>query len=85
MSMLSELLLRHFLLQARPSLCCAVGYMGIDIYTEPGALLPGFQAPYLHFTIWHAYSAAWLTCRRCVHFFLHHDMEIQESTTTSNF
>lgn len=30
----------------------------MHIYSEPGGFLPGFQALYNHFTIWHAHSTA---------------------------
>lgn len=59
MSLLTELPQGHFLLQGRPSLCCAAGCLGIDIYLESAAFLLGFQVLYDHFTIWHAQSAAW--------------------------
>lgn len=58
MSMLLELVESHFPLQDRPPLCHAVDNFSVDIYSEPGVFLLGFQAPYHHFTIWHAHSAA---------------------------
>lgn len=58
-----------FPVQATPSSRCAVGDLGIVIYTESGAFLPGFQAPYHPFTIWHGHSAAWPKCQWCAHFF----------------
>lgn len=59
------------LLEARPFLCCAAGYLGIDIYPESAVFLPAFQVPYHHFTIWHTHSTAWRRYRCCTEdFFL---------------
>lgn len=86
MSLLTELPQRHSLLQARPSLCCAAGYLGTDIYPEPAVFLPGFQALYHHFTIWHAQSAYWPRYRCCTEgFFPHHSTEMQIPMTKRNF
>lgn len=68
-SLLTGLPQRHSLLQARPSLCCAAGYLGTDVYPECAVFLPEFQAPYHHFTIWHAHSAYWPRYRYCTEFF----------------
>lgn len=68
-SLLTGLPQRHSLLQARPSLCCAAGYLGTDVYPESAGFLPEFQAPYHHFTIWHAHSAYWPRYRYCTEVF----------------